>query len=445
MAFQPFISIAGEPHYWLTNARIPQVFLDPAISQLVPLADLAAPPFQEALVAVDVEIRDGRVGAIAPVGTAPSTAVPRYDLRQGLLWPCFVDAHTHLDKGHTWSRMPNPDGSFDQAMQAIDRDRVHYWTAEDLYRRMEFGLKCSYAHGTQAIRTHLDAMDGQGPISFEVFRALRDVWCDRILLQAVSLVPIDFSQTPKGSRLADLVAKSGGIWGAVVFPNPQIDEQLDWMFKLAMERGLDLDFHVDESLNPADQALRHVAQAKLRHQFPGRVVCSHCCSLSVQSPEVVQETLRWVKEAEISIISLPMCNLFLQDRAPHVTPRYRGVTLLHELRLQGIPVALAGDNCRDAFYAYGDHDCLEVFTQAVRIGHLDRPIADWPHTVTQTPADLMGLGNIGRITSGQAANLVGFKARTFNELLSRPQSDRLVLRWGKSIDTTPPDYADIDT
>lgn len=47
------------------------------------------------------------------------------------------------------------------------------------------------------------------------------------------------------------------------------------------------------------------------------------------------------------------------------TPRWRGVTLLHELRSHGIPVALASDNTRDQFFAYGDLDMLEVFNQVL--------------------------------------------------------------------------------
>ncbi|MFM8299776.1 MAG: cytosine deaminase, partial [Microcystis aeruginosa] len=42
------------------------------------------------------------------------------------------------------------------------------------------------------------------------------------------------------------------------------------------------------------------------------------------------------------------------------------------------------------------------------------------------------------------ANLLIFKARYFSELLSRPQWDRLVIRRGLSIDTTLPDYQELD-
>ena len=164
----------------------------------------------------------------------------------------------------------------------------------------------------------------------------------------------------------------------------------------------------------------------------------------MQNEADVAETLALVKAAAIGVVSLPMCNLFLQDRQPHRTPRYRGVTLLHELQAQGIPVAISSDNCRDPFYAYGDHDGLEVLTQSARIAHLDRPLGDWPRAITQTPADLMGLPDMGRLGLGLSADLVLFKARSFNELFARPQSDRAVLRQGRVIDTNPPDYAELD-
>ena len=52
-----------------------------------------------------------------------------------------------------------------------------------------------------------------------------------------------------------------------------------------------------------------------------------------------------------------------RDQRGERTPRWRGVTLLHELRSHAIPVAIASDNTRDQFYAYGDLDMLEVFNQ----------------------------------------------------------------------------------
>ncbi|MGD1943725.1 MAG: cytosine deaminase [Leptolyngbyaceae cyanobacterium] len=442
MTISPFITPPNADRFWLVNARVPLTFLDATIQHRDVIAALAASLWSENLVAADIAIEAGKIAAIAPLGAAPANQ-PIVDLAQGLVFPCFVDLHTHLDKGQTWPRQANLDGTFHGALKAVMADAAH-WTADDLYRRMSFGLKCAYAHGTQALRTHCDAFDDMAKTVFEVATQLRQEWHTRITLQTACLVSLDYYLTPAGEALADLVADAGGILGGVAYASEDLDTQLDRLFTLAAERNLAIDLHVDESLNPADQGLRHVAQAKLRHDFAPPVVCGHCCSLSVQSAADVAETLALVKAAVIGVVSLPMCNLFLQDRQPDRTPRYRGVTLLHELQAQGIPVAISSDNCRDPFYAYGDHDGLEVLTQSARIAHLDRPIGDWPRAITQTPAELMGLADVGRLGLGLSADLVLFKARSFNELFARPQSDRAVLRQGRAIDTTLPDYAELD-
>jgi cytosine deaminase len=56
----------------------------------------------------------------------------------------------------------------------------------------------------------------------------------------------------------------------------------------------------------------------------------------------------------------------------------------------------------------------------------------------------MGLEDAGRIAAGATADLVLLRGRNYSEMLSRPQSDRIVLRAGKPIDTTPPDYRELD-
>jgi cytosine deaminase len=442
--------IPNTDHYWLKNAHVPVALLSHP-------GDLT-PQTREGLVQVDLEIQAGRIAQILPAATVEPIALPFLDLRRGIIFPCFVDLHTHLDKGHIWERSPNLTGTFDDALATVYEDSTQSWRAKDVYRRMEFGLKCSYAHGTQAIRTHIDSVDQQAEISFEVFKALQTAWCDRLTLQAVCLVSLDYFLTPAGEHLADLVAEVGGILGGVPWMSDQIEQEIDRTFELAKARNLDLDFHTDESGNPDDITLQLVAEAALRHEFSGQIVCGHCCSLAVQPPDQMLKTLHLVKQAGIGIVSLPMCNLFLQDRNqasalnsqhsttlfPSLTPRWRGVTLLHELHHSGIPVAVASDNCRDPFYGFGDHDVLEVLTQATRIVQLDAPYGNWCRTVTTTPADLMGLSNIGRIQVGGAADLILFKARYFSELLSRPQLDRIVLRQGRAIDTTLPAYEELD-
>jgi cytosine/creatinine deaminase len=420
--------------YWLKNAHIPMSLIE---------GKTFTPQTQENLCLVDLLIIQGK---IAQISQASSTIIdePSIDLQKKLIFPCFVDLHTHLDKGHIWQRSPNKTGTFDDALATVKKDAEKLWTAEDLYRRMEFGLKCSYAHGTIAIRTHIDSYGEQASISLDVFKSLKQKWQNKITLQAVSLVSLDYYQTPEAIKLADKIAEVGGILGGVAYNNPDLDEQLDIIFRLAKERNLTLDFHVDENNDPESRCLEQVAKAAIRNQFPEQIICGHCCSLSVQPTEIVDRTLELVRQAGIGIVSLPMCNLYLQDRSSNKTPYWRGVTQAHEIKQKGIPIAFASDNCRDPFHAFGDHDGLEVFSQAIKIAHLDTPYQDWCNTLTKIPADLMGLPELGRIKEGLPANLIIFKARYFSELLSRSQRDRIVLRQGKMIDTTLPDYAELD-
>ena len=164
----------------------------------------------------------------------------------------------------------------------------------------------------------------------------------------------------------------------------------------------------------------------------------------MQAPDEVQRTLDLVAEAGIAVVSLPMCNLYLQDRVPGRTPRRRGVTLLHEMAARGIPVALASDNCRDPFYAYGDHD----LAGGVPRGGAHRPSRPPGRRLARRgdPHARRAHGPAGARAdrAGAPADLVLFKARGWSELLSRPQADRIVLRAGRPVDTTLPDYRELD-
>ena len=423
-------------YYWLLNAHVPK-----CLTELNDSIDTT----REGLCLVDIKIAGGEIERVVAANiVSDSSDIASFDLQKKIVLPCLVDVHTHLDKGHIWERSPNVDGTFEMALDRAIADSQKYWRSSDVYRRMEFGLKCSYAYGTQAIRTHIDSYGAQADISLDVFNSLRTAWQDKIALQAVCLVSLDYYQTPEGVALADKIADIGGVLGGVGWQNPDLDAQLDTVFRLAQERNLDLDFHADENGDRDSKCLQKIAETALRHNFAGKINCGHCCSLAVQSSEVVSKTMELVERAGIAIISLPMCNLYLQDRQPVTTPHWRGVTRVKELQHHKIPVAFASDNCRDPFFGFGDLDVLEVFEQSVRIAHLDTPYGNWIESVTTTPAKIMGINNIGKIIPGNKADLIIFSARYFSELLSRSQHDRIIIRNGQQIAAKLPDYGELD-
>ena len=389
----------------------------------------------EDLVRTDLSVADGRIAA---AGGKP------VDMGGAIVLPCFVDMHTHLDKGHIWGRAPNPDGTFPGALATVGADRAANWSADDVRTRMEFSLRCAHAHGTRAIRTHLDSLPPQDDISWPVFAELRDAWAGRIQLQAACLVGIE-GVTADGpfAHTADLVQAHGGTLGVVSYPVPDLRDRLRVFFAHAMERGLNADFHADETMDPGAESLRAIAEVAMEMGFDAPIVVGHCCSLSTQGEARAMDTLDKVAKAGLHIVSLPMCNLYLQDRHAGRTPRGRGITLVHEMKARGINVSFASDNTRDPFYAYGDMDMLEVMRQATRIGHLDHSDADWSRACLSNPAAACGF-DAPSLSPGASADLVIFRAREWTELFSRPHSDRIVLRAGRAIDRTLPDYSELD-
>ena len=420
------------------------------------LADKTMPAGWEDFAFCDLVIEGGKIADVAPAGSVAAGLGP--DLDRSMVLPGMLDAHAHLDKGHIVPRARNLTGDLIGAAVASGPDRAARWHAEDVRRRLEFGLQTAYAKGVVAIRTHLDSLAPQPATTFPVFKKLREEWAGKVELQPSTICPIDIFLTEQGRELADRVADMGGNLGSgtrfmAPMPSlvpPEFDVAMDRIFTLAEERGLDLDLHVDESSDVESRTLIRIARMAVKRGFKGRILAGHCCALALQTDELIRDTMDACKDAGIDIVSLPAVNLYLQARgapgsnAGRRTPHWRGVTLLHELKAHGLNVAIGGDNVRDPFHAYGDHDMLETFAQAVKIAHLDHPHDDWITATTSVPAGIMQLPQFGTIGRGRGADLIVLKARDWHEALPRFQADRVVIRKGRAIDTTLPDYRQLD-
>ncbi len=407
-------------------------------------------PLEPALLC-DITIAGTAITAVAPASASaphPDPATSVLDVAGALVFPAFVDAHVHLDKTHTWHRAPNRSATFMDALESLGRDREN-WTEGDLLRRARFALGCAWAHGTRAIRTHLDT----GPlceVSHSTMATLRTEWLGRITLQTVPLGGGPAYASSDGDRIADLALRHGAsALGGFFTMSPGLPTQLDRLLAIARDRGVGIDLHVDENGEANAEVLRHVAEAVLRSEFPHSVICGHCCSLATQPVERARSTIALVKAARIGIISLPLCNLYLQDRRGAGTafprsPLWRGLTLIRDFLDAGVPVACASDNVRDAFYAFGDYNLAEVYTQSVRLAHLDGAgLSDSINVVTRTAADLIGLPDFGRITPGARAHLSVFSAHRFSELLSRPDAARRCIDGETIHQPTLPDFSEL--
>jgi len=384
--------------------------------------------------------------AVSSGASAPPHA-RELDAAGSLVFPGFVDAHVHLDKTHTWHRAPNRTGTFRDALTTLCADRVN-WSEADLHRRAGFALSTAWAHGTRAIRTHIDSDIPSAETSYAVMSALRAEWRGRLDLQLVPVCGGDIYGKVAGEKMTDLALRHGAsALGGFFQMSASLPAQLDRLLAVARERGVGLDLHVDETGDPHSECLRLVAEAVLRAEFPHPVVCGHCCSLAVQDPARARSTIALVRAARIGVISLSLCNLYLQDRRAAASfprsPSWRGLAPINDLLDAGVPVACASDNVRDAFHAFGDYDAVEIYAQSLRLAHLDSRLTDSVSVVTSTAADLIGRPDLGRITAGAPAHLIVFPVQRFSEFLSRPAAARRCID-GETISTPlAPDFAEL--
>ncbi|WP_159594548.1 amidohydrolase family protein [Hydrogenophaga sp. BPS33] len=418
---------------WLARARVPDRLLDvPQRDALAP----AAPGFR----AVQLRIQDGHITALA--AAVANDGLPVVDLADGIVTPCWVDLHTHLDKSHTATRIGRTHHALRDAVAASGEDRDR-WTVDDIRRRMDFSLRTAYTQGTRAIRTHIDWVGASMPQAWPVAQALRGEWSARVELQPTSLSPLQlFAQADAGTAIAAVLAKQGGVLGASVHPVPGQRSLLERVFELAVAHDLDLDFHADEHLQNDIEGLRTIARLTMRYGWEGRVACGHACALSVAPVDACASVLRALADAGIVLIGLPLANLQLQDGSAGRTPRLRGIAPLQEARDLGVRVGLASDNVQDAFVPFADFDLLQVLAVGALAAHLDDPLARWIDCIGTTPAAAMGLAWDGTLRVGAPADLVLLTGRNSFEVCGRPE--RRVLRGGRLIDAALPDFRELD-
>jgi cytosine deaminase len=188
-----------------------------------------------------------------------------------------------------------------------------------------------------------------------------------------------------------VVARSkNAVLGVFVFDQPEKRQWLTSAFQLATAYDLPLDFHVDEGLGDGLDGLEIIADLVLSTKFARPVLCGHACSLSTLTGIRLERALASIAAAQLSIVSLPTTNLYLQDRQAG-SPQRRGLTRLRELATMGVPLAIGSDNVADAFCPLGAHDPLAALAIAALAAHLDPPYGQWLPTITTTARRAIGL------------------------------------------------------
>jgi cytosine deaminase len=388
----------------------------------------------------DVTATVVEAGANVPAPTQPPPAAV-IDAAGSVVLPAPVEPHAHLDKALTGLAAPNPSGDLLGAVAAWQRHRPSL-TRDDVVARATTAVEALVGHGVTAVRTHVDVAADGGLTAAEALVAVREDVTRRGLahLELVALVRSPLAgEAGRANRWWLDAALDAGVDVAGGCPNldPDPSGASAVIVAAAARRGVRVDVHCDETLDPAAGQLAELARLAVDHGVEGRVVASHCVSLGMQDPATQRRVAAAAAGAGVAVVTLPQTNLYLQGRGVAVAAP-RGLTAVGALLDAGVVVAAGGDNARDPFCAVGRLDPVETAALLVMAGHLS-PLEAWRRCTVDARACL-GLAGPGRAdlvaAVGDPAELVLLEGRDLAEALAAGSEARTTIHRGRVVATT---------
>jgi cytosine deaminase len=377
----------------------------------------------------------GRIAAVGPELALAPADVP-LDCADMVVLPAPAEPHAHLDKALSATAAPNPAGDLRGAIDAWHAYRPSL-TEEEILGRARAAAHELIAHGTTAIRTHVDVGPGIGLRGVRALGALREeLAAERLAdLQIVALISPPLTG-PEGAENRELLAAALDAGADVAGGCPHLDPDPAGATSAALDAaeaaGAPIDLHTDETLNPRMLAVRDLARMVVERGFVAGAVASHCVALGVQPPDVQAAVARELADAGVAVVALPQTNLYLQARGDACAPA-RGITAVRALLDAGCVVAGGGDNVRDPFNCVGRSDALETAALLVAAAHL-RP-AEAYRLVSAGARAAMGLPEVA-LAEGAPAELLAVRGASLADAIARASEHRFVIHAGRCVART---------
>ena len=277
----------------------------------------------------------------------------------------LVDPHMHLDKSLLSENYANKSGTLKEAIKIMG-DAKKEFTSESVYRRASKIVEMALSSGTTFMRTHVDVDPIVGISGLKGILKVREKFVDKMDIQIVAFPQEGLEE----EGAVELIDGALGIGADIVGGIPALDknqkDHIDTIFDLSNKHSVDIDMHIDESESEEDQTLEYYADKAKDYRV--NMVASHCCSLSVIDDVKARKIIQKVKEAGISIVTLPSTNLYLLGRNGY--PKTRGLTRVNQLLDSSVQVLYGSDNIRDPFNPFGNANILEIGYILVHADHL---------------------------------------------------------------------------
>ena len=347
--------------------------------------------------------------------------------------PAMAEVHAHLDKALTAERVPNPTGDLAGAIDAwVAAAASGVFTHDDMVVRIGRALELLLLNGVTAVRSHINCGAGAGISHLRAAQEAVLPFRDLIDIEFVALThsPMVGPGSEVNRRALDEAIEPGcNSWAAARISRTTARGRSRHAIAVATAAGIDIDLHVDETLDPTMLSLRELARQVIDTGFGGSVTASHCVSLGMQSPETQAAVAREVADAGIAVVTLPQTNLYLQGR-DHVRATPRGLTAIRALCDAGVLVAAGADNVQDPFNLVGRSDPLETAALMVMAGHVLPD--DAYDMVSNNVRRAMGLPPV-RFEVGDPADFVAIDAPSIRGAIADAPADRKVFRAGRLV------------
>lgn len=358
---------------------------------------------------VDIGWIDGRIAAIAPslAGDGPSS-----DAGGRLVCAGLVESHIHLDKSRLTGRCTCQKGTLQEAVEQVKAAKRDF-TEQDVYDRARQTLERAILHGTTRMRTHVEVDPRIGLTSLRALQQLKRDYSWAIDLELCAFPQEGLLDDP-GCDAVLLQALDAGVdlIGGAPYIDADSHGQIDRIFALAQRFDLDIDFHLDFNLDPANPDADEVCRKADETGWGGRVTIGHATKLSAMPPDRFETMATRLANAGIAVTTLPATDLFLMGRdVSENIPR--GVAPAHRLLAHGVECSISTNNVLNPFTPYGDCNLLRIanlFANIAQLADADG-LAECFAMVTTRPAALMRHAEYG-VRVGAPADLVVFDAET---------------------------------
>jgi cytosine/creatinine deaminase len=396
---------------------------------------------------VDVTCTGGVITAVEPAGAPAAAAAPAggegreavqptevVDLAGFVLLPAPAEPHAHLDKAFTADVVANPAGDLPGAIAAWVAHRPSL-TVDDIAARARTAALASLAHGTTAIRTHVDVATDLGLRAVEALVRVREELAGLLDLQVVALMMCP-TIGPEGADhralLREALAAGADVAGGCPLIETDGRAAVEVVLDIAGTAGRPVDLHVDEVLDVEKLDIEHLAALVSSTGFDLGATASHCVSLGLQDVDAQRRIADAVAASGVGVVALPITNLFLQARGVAASPP-RALTAVGALTAAGVTVAAGGDNVRDPFNPLGRSDQLETAALMVAVAH--RSPADAYASVSGAARAVMGLPPVD-VAPGSPAELVAVRAGSLVEAVGAASPERVVVHAGRVVART---------